>query len=376
MKIVCARVYATDDVYGETSRERPTGAPLTFTDFPREGEEVVVDLGAVPREIIEANQVRRGIGGAMIHSFGGAGDEAPTLQERVDRALEELPAVVDLEQRSWYVTIALSRVIDVPDDQVADTDFAFLNEPFSVADEFVKYAKPHLDAVAVMASTIIDRRAFGEIVLDDRVLFFAEGKRPAGVPVVTAGGLGIVITRGGESLAKLTQRIELLAGVDLNDFRSSGLGSIAHWRVQALLEKDLWKRFSWTFIGLEILVNKLAARLRPELLQSLRLVLGDDVIEHQLPLEEIAWEATRMPPKAKFALVASALFPDAAVEDTKTFGVLKKARDRIAHGQLRSEDELPLSGAETLFEKYLGGAIKHVILGVAAATPWEDARET
>jgi hypothetical protein len=171
------------------------------------------------------------------------------------------------------------------------------------------------------------------------------------------------------------QRIALLAGVDPADLANSGLASVAHWRVQALLEKDPWKRFAWTFNGLEILVNKLSARLRPELLRSLLLAKDGDVVDEKLPLDELVWEASRMPLKAKFALVASVLFPGAAIEDTDTFGVLKKARDDMAHGALRSEDELPVSAAETLFEKYLGGAIKHVVLRVPASTPWEDAQD-
>jgi hypothetical protein len=98
--ILCARVYATDDKYGETSRERPAGAPLRFSDFPAAGEEVVIDLGPVPDEIIEANRVRRGIGGAMLSVLGDGG-EALTFQERVDRALSEGVADDDLEQREW-----------------------------------------------------------------------------------------------------------------------------------------------------------------------------------------------------------------------------------------------------------------------------------
>jgi hypothetical protein len=173
LKLICARVYATDDQYGDVPRQRPPGAPLTFVDFPRAGEEITVDLGAVPGEIVEANRVRRAIGAAMLGACGGGG-ETLTLQERVDRASAERRGS-ELEERNWYVTLALSRVIDVPADEVADVDFAFLTEPFRVADDFTAYATPHLDVVATIASTIIDPRAFGEVVLKDRVLLFAVG---------------------------------------------------------------------------------------------------------------------------------------------------------------------------------------------------------
>jgi hypothetical protein len=87
LKLVCARVYATDDQYGDVPRQRPPGASLTFANFPC-GEEITVDLGAVPGDIVEANRVRRAIGAAMLGVFGSGG-ETLTLQERVDRASAE-----------------------------------------------------------------------------------------------------------------------------------------------------------------------------------------------------------------------------------------------------------------------------------------------
>ena len=373
--ILCARVYATDDKYGETSRERPAGAPLRFSDFPAAGEEVVIDLGPVPDEIIEANRVRRGIGGAMLSVLGGGG-EALTFQERVDRALSEGVGVDDLEQREWYVTVTVSRVVEVPDELVTDTDFAFVHPRSALADEFVAYAKSHLDAVVTIASTIIDPRVFGEVVLDDRVLIFIEGKRPGGFPVMR-GSANLSVTRGGESVDQLQRRIDLLRGTDLAELASSGLASVAHWRVQALQETDPWKRFSWTFLGLEILTHKLSVRLRQTFLDRLALrVAGDQRIDDELPLDEVVWRPERMPLKARFAVVASILLPESAREDTETFGELKDVRDGVAHGTVRSESELPNSACETLFEKYLAGAIKHVIFGVSASIAWEDVGRT
>jgi hypothetical protein len=373
--ITCARVYASDDKYGETPRERPAGAPLRFSDFPAVGEAVTIDLGPVPDEIVEADRMRRGIGGAMLSVLGG-GEEGLTFQERVDRALSDGAADDALEQREWYATVTLSRVVEVPDELVTDTDFAFVHPKSGLADEIVAYAKPHLDAVVTMTSTIIDPRVFAEVVLDDRVLIFIEGKRPGGFPVMR-GSANLSVTRGGESVDQLQRQIELLRGSDLAELARSGLASVAHWRVQALQETDPWKRFSWTFLGLEMLTHKLSGRLRQPFLD--RLAFKDSreqPVDHDLPLDEVVWRSERMPLKAKFALVASILFPESAREDTETFGELKDARDGVAHGTVRSESELPTSACETLFEKYLAGALKHVIFGMSASTAWEDVHET
>ena len=75
-----------------------------------------IALGPVPEEVREANRVRRAIGGAMLSVLGGDG-ETMTFQERVDRALSD-PLGDDLETREWFLTVTLSRVIDVPDDQI------------------------------------------------------------------------------------------------------------------------------------------------------------------------------------------------------------------------------------------------------------------
>jgi hypothetical protein len=126
-----------------------------------------------------------------------------------------------------------------------------------------------------------------------------------------------------------------------------------------------------------MLTHKLSVRLRQTFLDRLALKdAGDQRIGDELPLDEVVWRPERMPLKAKFAVVASILFPESASEDTKTFGELKDARDGVAHGTVRRESELPNSACETLFEKYLAGAIKHVIFGVSASTAWEDVRRT
>jgi hypothetical protein len=67
-----------------------------------------------------------------------------------------------------------------------------------------------------------------------------------------------------------------------------------------------------------------------------------------------------------------ALFPQSATADTDRFRTVKRARDRLAHGSLREEDELPLSEVVDLFDRYLAGALKHVTFGRDATVTWED----
>jgi hypothetical protein len=45
----------------------------------------------------------------------------------------------------------------------------------------------------------------------------------------------------------------------------------------------------------------------------------------------------------------------------------------VAHGTIKDDAELPLAGAETLMEKYIAGALKQLVLGMNATSPWEGA---
>src|SRR5207253_1725684 len=128
----------------------------------------------------------------------------------------------------------------------------------------------------------------------------------------------------------------------------------------------------WSAVGLEIIIQKLYERFREQIVQRLRLEGSEGVIEAPLPIPELVWADDRTPLLARFAYVAMALYPHSATADTDRFRTVKRARDRLAHGSLREEGELPLSEVVDLFDKYLAGALKHVTFGRDATVPWED----
>jgi hypothetical protein len=185
----------------------------------------------------------------------------------------------------------------------------------------------------------------------------------------------LLITAGEESLARLTKRLSALASVDLRAASNEAwLTRVAHWRVQVLTETDAWKRFLWSAVGLEILTQKLYERFREDIVARLRLQGSEGTIRTPLPLHELVWSDDRAPLVARFAWVAVTLFPTTAADDTARFRKVKEARDNLAHGSLREEEELPGSDVVDLFSKYLDGALKHVTFGREASTPWEDMR--
>jgi hypothetical protein len=151
---------------------------------------------------------------------------------------------------------------------------------------------------------------------------------------------------------------------------------VAHWRSQVLIETDPWKKFLFTFIGLEILTHKLFDQFRDPLVERLRLASSKDEIETaSLPLAELILEPSRAPLRARFALVAIELYPETAADDTRRFAEAKTARDELAHGSLQSEAQLPIGMIEELFKRYLDGALKRLLLNLPASASWDADKE-
>lgn len=374
LMVSVVRVFGTKDQYGAEPHLRPAGVPLAYPGFPSAGWSAWIDFGPVPDEIIEAERGRRAIGREMLRGLFGA-EDAPGAApaERVAAAYDEIDPEELFGDFNWYVTLAVSRTLDVAEDSLGPGDFAFTRDAFELESDALQLGRDGLDLLCAVASAIVEPRLFRTVARDDRVLFHAEGRRPAGVPVITPGGVDLLVTAGEESLARLGRRLAVLSAVDFSAAtQEAWLTRISHWRVQVLTETDPWKRFLWSAVGLEIVTQKLYEGFREQIVQRLRLEGSEGVIDAPLPIPELVWADDRTPLLARFAYVAMALFPQSATADTDRFRTVKRARDRLAHGSLRDEAELPLSEVVDLFEKYLAGALKHVTFGRDATVPWED----
>src|SRR5207249_583518 len=133
-------------------------------------------------------------------------------------------------------TFLLEERIQVEEDEIAPWDFILPRNAFERADEISKEARPILDVVASLASAVLDRAVLENLLVDDRVLFFAEGKRPAGAPVIGGGGGSVSIKIGGNNaLQSVAARMDVLRLVDRSGLRQHHwLAKVAHWNVEAL----------------------------------------------------------------------------------------------------------------------------------------------
>jgi hypothetical protein len=310
----------------------------------------------------------------MIGALIGAGS-ADSPRERFEDALREIGQDAIFEEHAWYVTLSLRKVIQIPDERLGDLGIVFPENAFVLSDELTSYAKPFLDTAGTLVASVIDSRLLSTLVLDDRVFFVAPGQKPGGVPVFS-GSATASATRGADSVAKLTQRLGILRAFALSGPTTDAwLARVSHWHTQSLLETDPWKKFLFSMFGLEILINKLFESLREPVLARLRLDGVPSGID-DLPLDELAWAEDRTPLKARFALVAVDLFPSSAATELDLFRAVNKARGSLAHGGVRSADQLPISAVQQLLEKFIGGALKRLVLGVSSDESWEELTPT
>jgi hypothetical protein len=220
------------------------------------------------------------------------GEGTSNVEQFITEKRERLKEEPLLGTYNWYVTISLARVVEFDDSSIAEHRYFLSRHADTIGDDLKEYARPYLDIAATIAATIFDPRVFDELVLDDRVLFFPEGKEPSGLPVF-GGSVELTVSRGEPSSEQLTRRLDLLRQLRSRDvLDAEWVGSISHWRLQALTEKDPWKKFLAVFLCLEILANKLFAKYRDEVVARLRL---DDLAVPGLPIGELVWDKNRTP---------------------------------------------------------------------------------
>jgi hypothetical protein len=152
--------------------------------------------------------------------------------------------------------------------------------------------------------------------------------------------------------------IEHLKAVPESEHRS--LDSARHWYLDSKKERDPWKRFLWSFLALEILVNKLSGKLYESVIARLDIKQNADAEFGNLEdvVSEMVHPWNRLTHVMKFTIVALELCPRTAEEDLVKFKRVNEARGKLAHGDLRREDDLPQAEVMELLDKYFAAAIE------------------
>ena len=355
------RVYGTHDQYGTPPRTAPPEMPITLTDYPSTGELAAVYFGPAPDLVIEAYANRRAIGMLFLQALARSPectDMSPMEIVEHFRADPELHFPIN--HWNWFTTLVIERSVDVDDSAIADRPHYWLQPAIVAALEadFESEARPHLDRLASAVAAVTRPGLLTDLV-HSGVYFFAHDRAPFGDPKPSLSATASITSPMEQFPASEVQAaLQQLARSPEATLRT--LDSVRHWYLEARKEKDRWKRFLWSFLALEIMTRKLSKQFLAEVIGRFRL----DTIEGIEPelLASLIPEHERLPLVAQFIVMSLALSPATTAADQLKFKAVKKARDRLSHGDLRSEEELPLAEAESLLQSYFRLAMTRTLV--------------
>ena len=260
-----------------------------------------------------------------------------------------------------YLTLELSRPLEIE----VDPEFRFLWVQSGTLDtqdfsSFSDEAGPRLDAALGWLLPVIEPRLQLQrlVVGGNRAILIVPGKAAIWIPNVTGSAVAGVIsaqTWEEQSWQELEQRANAFAS------RPPKIDSLvagpSRWLTLALAEKDNLRKFLFAFFGLEILANKFISRSRDLLIKS----LGENLAN--VPVEDLLWpkipdeNAPQRNLVFAFASMSTLICAESAIEDTKHFRELAKARNTLAHGDASALDSLPYSEAVALLAKYIKAVV-------------------
>jgi hypothetical protein len=348
IKFCATRIYGSKDQYGEIPHTY-NGAvnPITIENYPAQGEQLIIHLGAIPEVILQAHTMANARNKILLETmFGGV--HYPNIDEAVCEEVARPGNKPDITQFNWYVTFLVTKSFEI--DGSLEQQIEVLNEQIQ---KFDAYSVEHFDLVTTYLTTVMDTSLFSNIFIQDRVFFSTPTKEMLYLPKSTSNAE--VAIRRSESAVD-GQAIESLIKcvTALPKGRHKWLNTFNHWYVTGIREKDTWKGFQWNFLALEILTNKLASNFYSKIVTSLHF---KDRGSNELPFAELFWEQSRMPLKSKFAIVATYLCPETAIGDLQLFSEYKAIRNKISHGVIVLESDIPRSLPEFV-TKYLTAAVK------------------
>jgi hypothetical protein len=253
------------------------------------------------------------------------------------------------------VTVKVSRPCEVTPASDGRYFWARNTEIKAISDAFLADVADHADLImaGVEAETGI---AFTvPVVTNDRALVFIEGRAPFALPFMRALGGSVSVGQPWADIKPKTirRRLELLRESPRRVH--DRVAAAYRWLVMSERDDDPLRSFLFGFVGLEGLAEGLTRHLLPE--AKARLQSDPD---HALPIDDLIWpqpeDDSQYPDRSalfSFAVLASALSPQSAVDDLAQFKTLQKDRHRIAHGKDHTLETFPVRECQSLLRRYI-----------------------
>lgn len=324
-------------------------------------------IGLIPlhiKRMIGIFDVGRNV--ALNNRFGRA-DYMPEMTAeqyvaRQDERVDELVNVYDLppewnEPDALYVTIIASREVVFLESDRGSSRHNWAHEGFARR-TIKKYDSEAEAAIGFAVSRLLlgSLRISGPILETAPRFFLSAVDRHEPSPLMrTTGSASLTVGRKWSDVLDELNRRPFSTPADLPGDQVEAIGRIGQWHLHAYNEHDRFRRFLWSYIGLEIIANSIAKAGRYAAIRKLdQANLGENVIQELLWPPDVRDADPNRSVRFRFALSASVLSPETASTDVAEFKKINDYRNGI-HGRLSvSEDPPP---AFHLFDRYSAPAV-------------------
>jgi len=382
LKMVYYRIYGTNDFFSDpddSTKIKPL-TPVIINDFPDKKWKFSCFLGEVPEDIKNAFYSTQGLGLLCISSLVNSADGTKTVQELMETCTQKCKSENPIFSKyKWYTVEVFEKEYIVTDKKFIISLDAERKSPNISAQEslfdknFVyPFAKEHLlfgdllpflskererdnlsdlfNKFTLCLTTEIPYHFFNKIAAEGCV-FVVNGSLILGKPKFESY-LEIAVNKKYKKIDenKIISLIKKKVTTQNKD-----LTSISHWYLMMLREEDKWKKFYFGFICLEILTHKLSSKILIEnqFDVCLKRETGYDNLV-KIPISDVLpEERNRITLASKFSVVAGMLNPEKYSDDVSIFKNCKAVRDKMSHGEMVTEEELPVAELGNLLNSYI-----------------------
>lgn len=322
------RVFGVNRDWGD--RPPPSRSWTSIAEAgPQPGDRMTVTVGEVPADIIDAVREWRATTALVLDSIFGGGAFLGGTSEEKRRLVADRGQAVDVASLKnrfpLYISLELRRELTDP----------LETEAIKIAIEsFGAEASLFLDgAVGLILASLSDQLTPDALVIADRRAFLLRQGEPA-TTIPRSGGSAEMSVKMAEGWGQLPFKAIEATLRQLAKTRNAGDETRDASRLLCLAlehRDDSLRRFLFSFVGLEIMANRLGKRLRTRVAAKL------DTELRSVPIDVLLWPV--MPDEDapyrnltfRFACLAVALGGGEAKNDVGRFKELSKVRNDLAH---------------------------------------------
>lgn len=349
------RIYGTEYYYGEKEFSSPKKNPIIMENYPNKGNISKIYLGDLPRDIKEVMIADDVIGKRTISALSGNSDSEP-LEQKIDKAIQSNINKNIFKSINWLITIEIiiSFKIDSKYQKnnrkylwldVVHSDRLFSNNKNKIQEK--------LNSILGVITPEIGEEFFQKIIKESH--FFTSQNKELSFYTFPMPQTSMSVSSSKPMSRLKTQclieNLNILQMLENNDLKF--LKNIQHWYLNTLNESDSWKVFLWSFWGLEVLSKYYSKKHYKDIFDEVEEFKNENsfspiILQSLLPQRNQG----NLNLKASFSIMTAILAKEDSIEDIALFQEVSKVRNKISHGDIVLESELPEYKTQQLFYKY------------------------